>query len=371
MDEAVLREGITQWPVPDGERQHAALAHKHLCATDPMPAAMGMPLRNRDGHSIGAIVILAESAEALAGGKPFLQAAEKPIATTLHKTQQLEGGRLGRISRSFGGFLRSRKGSMAAVITLVTLAATMVPIRYKIRCDCQIEPVIRRFVAAPHDGTLEKSLVNPGDYVTAGDVVARMDGREIEWQRASVMADMNQSIKKRDAAQVGHSYAEAQIAELEMQRLQQELSLLDHRAEHLEIRSPIARIVASGDLERAEGAPLTVGQTLFEIAPLGEMIIEVAVPDEEVSFIRTDQPIHVRLDALPGEVFQATVDAIQPRSEIRDERNAFIAEGRLDNTDGRLRPGMKGRAKVVAPRRMLGWVLFHRPIEYFMKMLSW
>ena len=147
--------------------------------------------------------------------------------------------------------------------------------------------------------------------------------------------------------------------------------MLDHRAENLEIKSPVDGIVVSGDLERAEGAPLTIGQTLFEIAPLEKMIVEVAVPDDEVSQVDEGQAIVVRLDAYPGDRWQAVVTKVQPRSEIREQDNVFVAEAALDNTDGRLRPGMRGRAKIVTPRRPLGWILFHKSWEFLTKKLIW
>ena len=39
----------------------------------------------------------------------------------------------------------------------------LVPVRYKVWCSCQVQPVVRRFVAAPYDGKLEKTFVEPGD----------------------------------------------------------------------------------------------------------------------------------------------------------------------------------------------------------------
>ena len=259
-----------------------------------------------------------------------------------------------------------------ALATIVVVAASMaIPLPYRLRCDCQIEPVTRRFIAAPFEGTLEKSLVRPGDIVREGDLLARMDGREIRWKRASVAADQNQAIKKRDSAQAVHNYAEMQIAALEVERLQLELQLLDHRAEHMDIKSPVSGMVVSGDLERAEGAPLAVGQTLFEIAPLRHMVVEVAIADADVSFVREGQPITVRLDAFPRDTWQAALAKVHPRSEIRDENNVFVAEADLDNPEGRLSPGMKGRATIATDHRSLGWILFHKPWEYVTKKLSW
>ena len=134
---------------------------------------------------------------------------------------------------------------------------------------------------------------------------------------------------------------------------------------------PVDPTKNGGDLERAEGAPLTVGQTLFEIAPLNRMVVEVAIPDDEVAHVDTQQTIDMRLDAYPDQVWQAAVEEVHPRSEIRDDQNVFIAEAELDNAEGRLRPGMKGRAKVETQRRPIGWILFHKPWEYASKKLSW
>ena len=77
------------------------------------------------------------------------------------------------------------------------------------------------------------------DVVQEGQVLARMDGREIRWKRAGVLADKSQAAKKRDSAMAAHEYAETQIARLEVDRLDLELRLLAHRAEHLEIKSPV------------------------------------------------------------------------------------------------------------------------------------
>ena len=59
--------------------------------------------------------------------------------------------------------------------------------------------------------------------------------------------------------------AEAQQANLEMKRLDMKRQLLAERQQHLQIRSPISGTVVSGDIEKSEGAPLAIGQNLFEI----------------------------------------------------------------------------------------------------------
>lgn len=370
-DEAVVRNDLSIWPPLADDARHGMLAHKNVCSIEEADSAISIPLRNQNDDAIAALLLLDEAIDLPVRTQRFLRAAERSMATSLSVMQRLEGGWLVRFGRNIAKAWSSWKVKLGLVIMALLLAALTIPLPYKINSDCQLEPVTRRFVAAPFEGTLEKSFVKPGDIVQRDDVLARMDGREIRWERAGVEADRQQAIKRRDAAQATHDYAEAQIAKLEMQRLQLRLRLLDHRAAHLEIRAPVAGVVASGDLERAEGAPLTVGQTLFEIAPLDKMIVEVAVEDAEVASIQGGQPVTVRLDAFPGETWEASVDKVHPRSEIRDDQNVFIAEAALRNDDGRLRPGMKGRAKIVTPDRSLGWILFHKPWEYVGKKISW
>ncbi|NQT11231.1 MAG: efflux RND transporter periplasmic adaptor subunit [Planctomycetes bacterium] len=372
MDEAVLHGDMTVWQPADEEQQCGALAHKTLCSLEDVSSALSMPLRDHEGRTMGVLVVLGmPPAEPSSQTVAFFCAAERSLATALGVMQRLEEGTLARVGRAVGRLWQARKGKVALVAVFLLLAALAVPLPYRVKCDCRLEPVTQRFVAAPFEDTLEKACVKPGDVVAEGDLLARMDGREIRWKRAGAVADQNQAAKKRDAAMAAHDYAEAQIAKLEMERLDLELRLLDHRAENLDIRSPVDGIVTSGDLERVEGAPLVIGQALFEIAPLEKMIVEIAVADDEVSYVRDGQPIVVRLDAYPGKTWQLELSKVKPRSEIRDQENVFIAEATLDNADGLLRPGMKGRARIVTPRRPLGWILFHKPWEYLAGKLCW
>ena len=156
------------------------------------------------------------------------------------------------------------------------------PLKYRVGCDCQIQPVVRRFVAAPYDGKLEKTLVEPGDEVSENQLLAQLDGRELRWELAGLEAELNRAEKSRDAAMAIDEMAEAQQAGLEVERTQLKMQLLQNRLENLEVRSPLAGIVISGDLKKTEGAPLSVGQVMFEVSPLDRMIVEVEIPEREI-----------------------------------------------------------------------------------------
>ena len=104
-------------------------------------------------------------------------------------------------------------------------------------------------------------------------LLATLDGRETKLELAEVEAELNRATKQRDGHVVSHESGEAYVAKYEIERLKSRRSLLLHRQESLELRSPMDGIVIAGDLQNAEGMPLKVGQTLFEVAPLDQLRI--------------------------------------------------------------------------------------------------
>jgi multidrug resistance efflux pump len=165
--------------------------------------------------------------------------------------------------------------------------------------------------------------------------------------------------------------AAAQIALLELQRLQTNMQLYQDRLQNLEIRSPTGGVVISGDLKKLTGARLTIGQTLLEVGPLGEMVLELSIPDEDILHAQPDATVRFRLDALPQSTLQGRLVRIQPRSELRDNQNVFVGEVQIAQDASVLRPGMRGRAKLAAGHRSLFWILFHRAIERLLFQLGW
>ncbi len=264
-------------------------------------------------------------------------------------------------------FSASRRQLIIAVAVLCCVLC--VPVPYRIRCACEMQPVTRRFVPAPYEGQLQEVLVKPGDVVSAGQVLARMDQREIEWQLSAQQADYQRASKQYDAGMAARETATSQMAKLEMEQIGLERRLLENRLSHLEIRSPIDGVILSGDPKTMEGARLSAGQSLFEAGPLHQMLVEVLIPDDEVSDVSVGQQVSVRLDAIPGSRFSGTIERISPRSESRAGKNVFVADVPLDNSEQVIRPGMKGRSRVTSSRRLLGWVLFHKPWRYLVQRL--
>ncbi len=357
LGETVLRKTWTVWSATDDRNHHATAAHSKLSEMLHGTTLCSAPLRHQDESITGAWIFWGFNQPGdIERIERFTRAAAEPIGQALQRSRQSHVGPIRRLI-GHGSPLR-RRSLWAAAVAAIVMMFCLLP--YRIACECSVEPVQRRFVVAPYAGVFEKSLVRPGDIVGRDQSLARMDGRELRIELATVAAECERAKKSRDANLAAGKVAASQLEKLELDRLEQKRQLLEHRAGNLEIKSPVAGVVVAGDLERTEGSPLTLGQALFEIAPLDAMVVEVAIQDEEISHVEVGQVVKVTFDAYPGTVWSGTLAKIHPRSEARDSENVFVGELALDNADVTLKPGMKGNAKIVAANHSLMWLLFHK-----------
>lgn len=368
MDEAIRHHTTTCWTARDSSPAPACLPLKSLCTRQNANSALCIPLTCSEHEPLGAVVAIDLDPERQENTHRLLEAAALPLANTF-KAARRQAGLRQNWQRNLGKLLRSRTPLLGLITLIVITAILLIPWPYQVVCECQLEPVRQRFIVAPFAGSLETMLVEPGDLVHEGDILARMDPRELRWKRSSLVADQNQAVKRRDSAQAARDYTTQQLARLEAERLGLEIELINHRIQNLEIKSPVDGIVVAGSLNWTEGAPLEIGEALFEIAPLDRMIVEVAVPDSDISHVREGQSVHIQLDALPGSALSLLLERIHPRAEIRDDANIFVAQAPLENKNGLLRPGMKGRARIRTARQPVYWILFHKPWNLLRKYL--
>ena len=364
--ESVLRDQLSQYPAAAEHERHSLLAHRRLASLLNVDTILSVPLRDNARDLQGVLIVtgdgkLAEDSEA----NHFLRAVSGPVGACLSLLKRTDPGPVARFITGVLDAWKTSKGRIAVAAAAVVCGILLLPMKYQVKCDCELQPVKRRFVAAPFDGPLETSLVEPGDIVTANELLARMDGREIRWELAGIEADRDRAMTERNVHMARSEFGASEISRLEMDRHTSRERMLRHRETNLEIRSPIAGLVIEGDWKKQEGVPLETGQSLFEIAPLDSMIVEVAIPEEDIPYVETGQDLAVSLDAWPSRTITGTVERIHVRSEVRENENIYVAEMRVPNPDDELRPGMQGRAKVSTVRRPLLWNLFHTPWNRF------
>jgi len=305
-----------------------------------------------------------------------LREVELIEAATPHVTALLELCRESQPRGIYGAVRRFRKTASkfkktaAFMIPLIALVAMAIPVPNRIGADCRLQPTRARQVAAPFQGLLERTYVKPGDVVEQGQVLAELDGKEVRWRLAEASARREGKLKERDQALADRNVSATQLAQRQADSLTLEVELLKYQRDNLEIKAPIAGTILSGNLERSEGVPVQTGQKLFDLAPIEQLELEISVPDAEVSRVRAGQTVYFRLESQTSFGYKSELAEVYPISELYNDRNVFVCLAMVDNTAGQLRPGMRGKARISADARPLGWILFHRLWDFF-RLQAW
>ena len=256
-----------------------------------------------------------------------------------------------KLSESMSGNV-ARIGAIAGLIAVLFLVW---PVPYRVACEAKIDTFAQRMIAAPFEATLERAYVLPGDQVTAGEVLLKLDGRPLRLELEGVEAEIQQVSKEHNAALANNQIAESQQLALKRRRLDRNRDLIVDRLANLDVTSPIDGVVISGDLEKYTGAPLERGQGLLEVAPLEVVRLELEIPDYEIGYVKRGADASVKLDAIGGRAMNLQIEEIYPSAELRNDQNVFVARVTVGNQDGTLRPGMLGDAVAYGPIRPRVW----------------
>ena len=140
---------------------------------------------------------------------------------------------------------------------------------------------------------------------------------------------------------------------------------------HLKMTSPVDGVVLSGSLEKGQSAPVEKGDVLYEIGPLEELKIEIEVPATDVAQFREGQHVKIWIDGFESEPVSGQIDQLDPQSQLREDKNVFVAKLTMPNRANVFRPGMRGSARITGTWRPVAWILFHKPWEFLVSRLSW
>jgi hypothetical protein len=334
-----------------------------------VPAVVAIPVRSAD--QIVAYLFLSGAKEI---ASPDWEASRRNsldqiqtqtvLATRVHQTAWQ------RWMETPSNFVRRWRRWMAvAALSLGGVAAFPMP--YMMYCNCELVTTDRRYAVAPYKGTLKDVFVTPGQVVSPGHLLATMDDRELRIEVAGKQAAFDREQNQIKVSRAAGDFAKARISELEAARINSEVTLLNHHLSNREIRSPIAGTIVQGDLAELSGAPVEVGSNLFEVAGLDEMLVQIEIPEYQYRYSTVGQEVGLHLEAFPYETYVGVIERLHPRATTRDTRNVFLAEIRIPNPAGQLRPGMKGQARVRGDAYPLAWKWLHHPYEKTRQFLGW
>ena len=87
---------------------------------------------------------------------------------------------------------------------------------------------------------------------------------------------------------------------------------------------------------------------IFTLMDYTTVRVQAAVPESEVSFIRTGLPVKFALEALPGKAFDATVS--RSNGVLDEATRTMLVEADVPNPDGALKPGMYANIRIAVEK---------------------
>lgn len=362
--ETLLRREVTRWPDQE-ENKAATLAHRGLaeqisdrprqsdCVVGSIPVF--------DDHGVLQAVISCVGSDREMFQREQLSQIGDLVGKSLSLWRANHQSGFSKFWGNLGSLLNAHR--TFALASAVLIAIGFLPVHYRVPASATLIPQNRGFIVAPHAGTLSNTHARIGDLVRYDSLIATMDDRELQIQLAALRADQDRALKQRDVHRARDQVADQQLAELELARIDQEIELVQHRQNNLAVTSPIEGVIIAGELDGVQGAPVTTGQLIAEVANLDKLWLEIAIPEDELAEIAEGMTVQVAFDAFGSESMTATIDSIQSSAKIRGGQNVFIARASIDNEGGILRPGASGVAKVIGEKRPLWNVVLKRCLQ--------
>lgn len=220
-----------------------------------------------------------------------------------------------------------------------------------------VEPIERVSPGTKIMGRVEKVLVREGDAVRAGQVLARLESRDlaasVEQARAGVaMAEAQlanaEAMHRRMTALAERGSATAKnledatagytMAQAGLQQARANLAAAQVMLGYAVVTTPISGFVTAKRIETGDMA--APGMPLFTIDDLSRVKIVAAVPEAQVVGLAEGGPATVKIDVLQTPV-TATIERIVPAGDPMSR--TFAVKLLLDNPGAAIKPGMYAR----------------------------
>ncbi len=253
------------------------------------------------------------------------------------------------------------KGRPPPLVSVSRVEARDVPV--EVRAPVELRPILSADVGSKNLGYLDAVLVDRGDPVKRGQLLAVVRPSDLPDQLAAARGQLAQTeaslalakIEAENAQRLATSGAISEQALLQAktslaastanrEAARAQTAGLAVRLGETKITSPLDGIVSTRRVDPGALVSPTSG-TILTIVNIDLLRVFVTVPERSMTGIAVGKEAHVELDAFAGKSFSGKVVRIPPT--IDPATRTLEAEVHLRNADGALRPGMFGRGSIV------------------------
>ncbi len=229
---------------------------------------------------------------------------------------------------------------------------TSVPVRGDVYAmytgTAPIEAFAEADVIAKVGGEVRELLVEEGDDVDKGQIMARLDGErlrlelnESEAKLRKLQRDYERNVDLQAKGLI--SDGDFEKIKYEMEALEAAFNLASLELDYTQIRAPIDGVVAQRFVKL--GNTIKEGDALFKVTSLEPLVAYLHVPEREYRNVDPGQPVGIEIDALAGETIAASVSRVSP--VVDPQTGTFKITVEIVDARRRIKPGMFGRIGVI------------------------
>lgn len=256
----------------------------------------------------------------------------------------------------------SRRFAKIGAAALVMVGIAMIPIPDGVDLPARVEASEKRIITAPFTGILAEVGIADNDPVSAGQVIARLDVQETDLELLGVIAERSNAIIKRESARASRNAALLRNAEIEVERLQTRIDLLEARKSSAELKSALGGVAILGDLKSRVGSTVRQGERLLEITNPSQLYLELSIVETQVGRVSPTDRGTFRPDYDPSLTFAAQLDFISPAIDTKQQTPTIPARAQLLDSAQGLTPGLSG-VLLVDEKYSPIWQVFYRNLR--------
>lgn len=363
MSEACDHESIICWPA-NSDNLGVLAAHRSLAGRRMSGSLCSVPLYDNQ-QLIGAFLL--ERRDQKEFPLKTLEHLSVSVAPLLRLHRQADRGWWAVLKQSLRKQLAQHLGQERPGMRLLCMVAAVflmgsltITTQWQIVAPAELLSHERRLITAPLSGFVADIQVSAGDQVTKGQVLARLDRREIELEAASRDSDVVMAEAEFRAAMASYDRQTTGIARARLVQARARRESVEQKLNRTDLVSPIDGLVIAADATRTRGTAVSRGETLFEIAPNTDFEVHALVDEADVYDVSSGQVGMISLRAMPGEGIPIVVESVHPVAEAKGGENRFRVRARLIDPETRLRPGQTGVVRLDAGRMSIMGVLTRR-----------
>lgn len=221
-----------------------------------------------------------------------------------------------------------------------------------VRATGRVEAMQAVELRPDEQGRITAILFREGQYVARGTPLIKVDDAMLRAQAERAVADRdlaNQQLERvrRLRSQNASPAADLERAEAAARSAAASVAVLALQIERTVVRAPFAGVV--GQRFVSVGDYVTPAARLLTLQTVDPQRAVIEVPERHAARLREGQTVEFTVAAVPGRVFRAQVDFIDP--VVQNELRTIVVKARSPNPDRILRPGMFIEARLATATR--------------------